>query len=177
MINYLIISTILILQMNTLSLFDFKTNSNINNWRIVNDGVMGGLSSSKFEIDEKGNGVFKGNVSLENNGGFASVKYNFPRTNINQFNTIVLKIKADSKRYQLRLKANQKDYFSYIKYFTTNGEWQEIEIKLSDMYPTFRGRKLDQPNFNEGHIEEISFLIGNKKEESFKLLIDEISVK
>ena len=33
------------------------------------------------------------------------------------------------------------------------------------MYPSFRGRKLDKPNFPKEYIEEIGFLIGNKKNE------------
>ncbi|MBC7523486.1 MAG: CIA30 family protein, partial [Flavobacterium sp.] len=45
-------------------LFDFTINSNIDNWRVVDDSVMGGISSSKFFVDASGNGVFKGNVSL-----------------------------------------------------------------------------------------------------------------
>lgn len=45
------------------------------------------------------------------------------------------------------------------------------------MYPSFRGRKLAQPNFSSDHVEEIAFLIGNKKPESFKLMIDKIELK
>lgn len=45
------------------------------------------------------------------------------------------------------------------------------------MYPTFRGRKLDSPNYSADGIEEIAFLIGNKRAESFKLEIDAISLK
>ena len=36
------------------------------------------------------------------------------------------------------------------------------------MHPTFRGRKLDKPNFSDDHIEEIGILIGNKKEQEFQ---------
>ena len=42
------------------------------------------------------------------------------------------------------------------------------------MYASFRGYRLDIPNFKGQQMEEIAFLIGNKKEESFKLLIDSI---
>ena len=31
---------------------------------------MGGRSSSTFKLDKDGLGVFEGNISLENNGGF-----------------------------------------------------------------------------------------------------------
>jgi hypothetical protein len=56
--------------------------------------------------------------------------------------------------------------------FLTSGEWQEIKIPLKEMYPSFRGRRLNQPNFSTHYMEEIAFLIGNKKEENFELLID-----
>jgi len=45
------------------------------------------------------------------------------------------------------------------------------------MYPSFRGRKLDQPNFSKDCIEEIAFLFGNKSQEKFKLIIDKIEWK
>ena len=45
------------------------------------------------------------------------------------------------------------------------------------MYPSFRGRKLNLPNFSEKAIEEITFLIGNKKAEKFALILDEIRLE
>ena len=45
------------------------------------------------------------------------------------------------------------------------------------MYPTFRGKKLDMPNYDADGIEEIGFLIANKKAEHFKLEIDSILLK
>ena len=45
-------------------------------WSIVNDNVMGGLSESNISISENETLIFKGRVSLDNNGGFASVRYN-----------------------------------------------------------------------------------------------------
>jgi hypothetical protein len=61
--------------------------------------------------------------------------------------------------------------------FETSGEWQEIEISLQEMYPSFRGRILDIPNFANEYIEELNILIGNKKKEKFKLLLDKIELK
>ena len=46
-------------------------------WRIVNDGVMGGLSSSDLELTKDRTAIFSGFVSLDNNGGFASVRATF----------------------------------------------------------------------------------------------------
>jgi hypothetical protein len=158
-------------------IFDFNKTSDIKNWRIVDDVVMGGRSSGTFKLNAEGFGVFEGDISLDNNGGFSSLRYRFEKKQIKDYSKVLLKIRGDGKNYQFRIKANSGDYYSYIIPFSTSGEWQEIEIPLKDMYPTFRGRKLDKPNFSDDYIEEITFLIGNKKKEKFKLLIDRIELK
>ena len=138
---------------------------------------MGGMSRSTISINENGNAVFKGSISLENNGGFCSVRYNLEETPVTDFEKATFRIKGDGKRYQFRIKANRNDNHSYISYFETTGNWETIEIPLNEMYPVFRGRKLNMPNFSDNSIEEIAFLIGNKKEETFQLEIDKIELK
>ncbi|NEN22357.1 CIA30 family protein [Cryomorpha ignava] len=158
-------------------IFDFNKHSAIQDWIIVDDVVMGGESAGTFKLNADGFGVFEGNISLANNGGFSSVRYQFEKTSVKGFTKISIKLRGDGKNYQFRIKANSGDYYSYIAPFSTSGEWQEIEIPLKDMYPSYRGRRLDQPNFSAESIEEITFLIGNKKNEQFKLLIDKIELK
>ena len=156
------------------TIFDFNEESTLKDWFIVDDVVMGGRSSGSFGIDAQGHGIFKGVISLENYGGFSSVRHRFKKKSIGDYTKIVLKVKGDGKEYQFRVKANASDFYSYISTFSTNKEWQEIEILLNDMYPTFRGRRLNRPNFNSAGIEELALLIGNKKEEHFQLLVDKI---
>ncbi|WP_430810341.1 MULTISPECIES: CIA30 family protein [unclassified Carboxylicivirga] len=158
-------------------LFDFSDNKDIADWQIINDGVMGGLSESKMLINKDENAVFSGSVSLENNGGFASVRYRFSLIVMNDYRCIVLRIKGDGKGYQLRVKENSYDRHAYISYFQSSGEWQVIEIPLEDMYPTFRGRRLDMPNYPGVRMEELAFLIANYRQESFRLEIDYIHLK
>ena len=137
------ISMLLILtSMNSHIIFDFNQKAIIKDWVIVDDGVMGGKSAGSFSLNEQGHGVFEGSVSLENNGGFSSLRYSSERILVQDFTTIALKIKGDGKNYQFRIKSNTGDYYSYITTFSTSGEWQEIQIDLKDMYPSFRGRKL-----------------------------------
>lgn len=155
-------------------LFNFHKDSDISDWKIVDDVVMGGKSQGNFELNSQGYAEFSGFVSLINNGGFSSVRANIQKENINDFQQIVIKIKGDGKKYQFRIKDDSKRNFSYIKEFKTSGNWEEIVINLNEMYPSFRGRKLDLPNFSSNSINEIAILIGNKKEENFKLLIDKI---
>ncbi|MDT0606314.1 CIA30 family protein [Croceitalea rosinachiae] len=158
--------------MQTQLIFDFDTQSDINNWRVVDDVVMGGRSAGSFTIDENGHGVFKGNVSLENNGGFSSLRYRFKKINTTGYTKAVLRVKGDGKSYQFRVKANASDYHSYTGKFNTTNKWETIEIHLKEMYPAFRGRTLDIGNYDSDSIQEIAFLIGNKKAENFMLEID-----
>jgi hypothetical protein len=86
-------------------------------------------------------------------------------------------LKGDGKKYQFRVKKNQKDYYSYIYEFQTSTEWETIEIPVNKLYASFRGRTLQLPNYEGQNLEEIAFLIGNKKNENFELLIDSITVQ
>lgn len=160
-----------------LVIFDFNKKSEIQDWLIVDDVVMGGESSGTFHLNTDGFGVFEGSISLENNGGFSSVQYEFPKKQINDYSKVIIKLRGDGKNYQFRIKSNSENSYSYIAPFMTSGDWEEIEIPLKDMYPSYRGRRLDLPNFSDDYIEEVTFLIGNKEKEQFKLLIDKIELK
>ena len=157
-------------------IFDFKKDVSINNWLIVDDVVMGGKSYGNFHINKKGHGEFSGDVSLDNNGGFSSVRYRFNKENTTAFSKFVLKVKGDGKVYQFRVKNSTNNYHSYIYSFQTTKDWQVIEIPFTEMYPAFRGRALNIENYQGKKMQEIAFLIGNKKRESFKLEIDKIEV-
>jgi hypothetical protein len=158
-------------------LFDFNIKSDISDWLIVDDVVMGGQSNGSFHLNSEGHGVFSGKVSLENNGGFSSLRYRFKEKNVESYTKAILKIKGDGKAFQYRLKSSTYDRHSYIAIFQTTGEWQTIEIILRDMYPAFRGNKLNIPNYPIKVLEEIAFLISNKKEERFQLEIGSIILK
>jgi hypothetical protein len=175
--NLITAMILLFSSLNAHLIFDFNKDSNINRWVIVDDVVMGGRSFGNFELNNEGHGAFYGNISLENNGGFSSLRYQMDKTSVNDFTKVVLRVKGDGKDYQFRIKADTRDRYSYIAPFSTNGKWQEIEIPLKNMYPGFRGRRLNLPNFSHEYISEITFLIGNNKPEEFKLLIERIELR
>nr|WP_299341352.1 CIA30 family protein [Allomuricauda sp.] len=162
--------------MNAQVIFDFNSTSKLKDWVIINDGVMGGRSLGSFSLSAEGHGLFEGAISLENNGGFSSVRYKMKPLQTRPQSKIKIRLKGDGINYQFRVKNNRQNQYSYIIPFQTTGEWEEIEIALSDMYPSFRGRRLDRPNFSHQTIEEITFLIGNKIPQHFKLLIDRIEL-
>lgn len=159
------------------TIFNFSKSANLSNWEIVDDLVMGGKSTSSFSLSPEGYGVFKGYLSLDNNGGFSLVRYYFDKIAVANYSKIVIKLKGDGKNYQFRLKASREDYFSYIYNFDTINKYQEVVIQLKDMHPTFRGKMVDIPNFSQNSIEAIGFLIANKKVENFKLEIGTIELR
>lgn len=163
--------------MNPTPIFDFHPKARMDKWTVVNDGVMGGRSQSTLRLDEAGHGVFAGRVSLENNGGFASVRLDCGTVPVGKAKYLTLRVKGDGKRYQFRIRANENDAFAYIQYFQTSGEWEDISLALEDFYPNFRGRKLNLPNFASNSLEEVGILIGNGRPEGFQLLIDSISLR
>lgn len=164
------------LLMNEALLFDFNKNTNAKEWRIIDDTVMGGRSYGKFKMDSDGNGVFYGTVSTANNGGFSSVRYQMNRKSIAKFSKVAIRLKGDVKEYQFRIKDNANSYYSYITSFKTSGEWETVTINLNNLYPSFRGQTLNFPNYKGDFLEEIVFLIGNKKNESFELVLDTIEL-
>ena len=158
-------------------LYNFKDKTNLRGWTVVDDIVMGGRSNGYFDSDKNGNGHFTGFVSLENYGGFSSVRYKNSNLSVKPYNYIVIKTLGDNKNYQFRVKSKSYHRHQYVKEFFARDEWQEVRIRLDSMKPYFRGRKLDMDNFNHTVITELGILIGNKVEEQFSLRIDSISLE
>jgi len=147
-----------------------------NQWRIVNDGVMGGLSSSNAIVkDDKI--VFTGNVSLENNGGFASLRSPVKDYDFSEFTGLELKLKTDGKRYSISMK--ETSYFTgyfYTKSFETKkDEWIVIQIPFDQLKLYYFGQETNSNKIIPlNNIKEISLLIGDKQAGEFKAEIDYI---
>ena len=158
-------------------IFDFKKGKDVSGWEIENDSVMGGLSKGHFALDADGHAHFQGHVSLENNGGFSMLQHRFESVDVSAYSQFVVRLKGDGKKYQFRAKSRSSDKQSYVHRFETSGEWQTVSIPFDILSPTFRGNSLDMPNYEGLQLEGVAFLIGNKKEENFNLLIDFVGLK
>lgn len=158
-------------------LIDFNESADLGGWRVQDDVVMGGRSKGTIMVNSAGHAVFSGGVSLENNGGFSSIQWFFDPIDVSRYRTAVLRLKGDGKRYQFRVQSTREQRHSYAQYFETSGEWETIEIPMAEMYPVFRGNRLNLPNYPLDTLAHVRFLIGNGREESFRLEIDKISLK
>lgn len=154
-------------------LLDFRT-ENGGEWFAVNDGVMGGRSSSELRPTGDGSAVFEGNLSLENGGGFASVRADVTEGALTGFSRLVIRVRGDGKRYQLRLRTSTSfDGIAYGAGFeTTAGEWTTVEVLLSSFEPTYRGyRPRNAGPLDPSKVRQIGIMLTDKQEGPFRLEI------
>jgi monofunctional biosynthetic peptidoglycan transglycosylase len=157
---------------NHLTLFDFQASSRLDDWIIVNDGVMGGLSQSEIVLSDSNSAVFQGVVSLDNNGGFSSTRTISRNYGLHGYNGILIHVKGDGKKYQFRIRTNDRfDGVSYRHHFDTEpNEWITIRVPFDECIPVYRGRILDNVEpISPKQIQQIGFLISDKQEGPFKL--------
>ena len=154
---------------------DFKNAAERENWQIINDDVMGGVSQSEIIFNGTGTATFQGRISLENNGGFASIRSKSHSYRLDGFMGLHVRIRGDGKEYQLRVRTdNRFDGISYRYRFATQPEtWMNIRVPFSDFVPTFRGRILSNVSpILPDQIQQVGFLISDKQAGNFRLEID-----
>ncbi|MDZ7756764.1 CIA30 family protein [Rhodohalobacter sp.] len=161
-------------------LIDFS-NTSVAGWRIVNDSVMGGISRSTLQLHEDGYAVFSGTVSLENNGGFASIRTRAQTpVDLSGFDGLSVHVLGDGKTYSLRLrtvKNGRLTRYSYeARFATTAGEWETHKLAYSDFSPVFRGDAVrGNPELNPDTVLEIGFMIQDGQEGPFSLGVQRLS--
>lgn len=150
-------------------------------WQIVNDSVMGGISRSSLQVQEDGFAVFSGTVSLENNGGFASVRTQARNpADLSSFEGLSVKVLGDGKTYCLRIKTikdGRITRYAYEARFTTSeGQWETHYLPFSSFKPVFRGFSVPgNPTLNRDAIIEIGFMIRDSQEGPFRLGVSELA--
>lgn len=156
---------------------DFMQSQELDNWVIVNDTVMGGRSNSRVDIKD-GTFSFSGLLSLENNGGFASVRRVENGKQWLSNKSIQIEVKGDGREYKLRFRTNQGlDGVSYSASFKTkSGETSVFQFNASDFVPQYRGRLVpDAPALDFANISQLGFLLGDGNPGEFTLLVKRIS--
>ena len=156
----------------SIDLINPEKNIGITNWNIVNDDVMGGISSSYLSINDENNLIFNGNLSLKNNGGFASSRLNFNKETLTGIKSFKMRIKGDGNIYKLRLRQNNRRASYSCDFKSLKDKWIEIDISLEDFKPSWRGYTYsDYPDLEIEKINSLGIQISDKQEGEFKLEI------
>jgi len=158
-----------------LRLLTFDAPGETDPWRVINDTVMGGRSSSRMDVTDGGTAVFSGTVSLENNGGFAHTRSLAAPFDLSAYAGIAVRVRGDGKTYELTLKTDRAfDGIIYQADFAAPADaWTEIRLPFADFVPTYHGRgRPDRPPLDPSAIATIGFLIAYKQAGPFQLEID-----
>jgi NADH dehydrogenase [ubiquinone] 1 alpha subcomplex assembly factor 1 len=164
--------------MKTIRTFD--RSSEEPGWAAQNDGVMGGVSSGKAEIEDD-ELHFSGVLSLENNGGFAQIYSQTDVSDFSNYSAVKLRVKGDGRTYQFRMATDARFRGSRIAYraeFKTEAdEWIEVSIPFESFVPSFRGRILSEPPLDLKAVREIALLLGDGTPGAFSLKVDWIGLE
>jgi monofunctional biosynthetic peptidoglycan transglycosylase len=161
-------------------LLDFSGPDTAQKWQVVNDGVMGGVSDGRFRMTVDKTLEFFGRLSLENNGGFASVRTKPMDLGINAGDTIVVRVKGDGREYVLNLYTKSRQMaFSYRAPLPTmKDEWTEVSVPLEEFIPTAFGRRVQGMGPVEAdQINGLGFMLSDKKPGPFKLELGWVKVQ
>lgn len=155
-------------------LFDFDGNGPT--WFTVNDVVMGGVSTSSANIDPETERLsFSGNLSLENNGGFASIRSQEGTYDLSAYDGIALRVRGDGKIYRFRIRTEEAGpEIAYTALFKAkNDSWQEIYIPFSEMLPIYRGVVVNEVEaLNPASIRSFGLMLSEQQQGEFSLEID-----
>ena len=164
---------------DTSLIIDFGNEDRVNDWYVVTDRVMGGRSDSKLSYSNQSL-LFSGYVSLENNGGFASIRSVQKILDLSAYSEVQIKFRTANldRTFALRLNTNNRYYRpSYNHYFKAQStDWQTVSFKLDDFKETILGKTTGKtiPLDKLKRILRLGIMLNDKKEGSFSLEIDSI---
>ncbi len=175
----MVFALILFVNIFNLPNYDFGYTKDGNNWVVINDGVMGGLSRGVATLTE--NSIsFNGTISFANNGGFASLRSNRVRLDVSEVEYIEIKYRLSGLSFSMMLEQSNRFWLPYYSYplEKTEDKWVTKRIPIEDFYETrlgdYTGRTLNAKRAND--IIRIGFISRDKKAEAFELEIDYIKL-
>ncbi|MDZ4772292.1 MAG: CIA30 family protein [Planctomycetota bacterium] len=147
-------------------------------WSAFDDVIMGGVSASKMSSGSDSSGVFAGEVSLENNGGFASVRSTPRAWGLTGARGIALRLRGDGHSYKVNARTDEGFAGgSWQGAFTTRrDEWTTVRIPFADFVPRLRGRTIDVGPLPLADVRTLGLLITDKQDGPFRLEVEWIGV-
>ncbi|KAA0100062.1 CIA30 family protein [Mycolicibacterium sp. P1-18] len=158
---------------------DLHDAADVATWTTVNDPVMGGKSTSTVTFDGHGL-VFSGDISLENNGGFASARSpQDPEIGRKATGATSFRVRAvgDGKTYLVKVGVAGQPW-SYIQRFPTEAAVQRTyDLPVAGFEPV--GMRLDPDpdaprNLDPSTVDQVSLYILDGQRGPFALAVDGI---
>lgn len=149
-------------------------------WCVVVDGVMGGKSQGTIEYTNNSI-VFSGNVSLENNGGFTSIRTKEQTFDLSKYDTVIIKYRSTGQDFSFYLNRYKKHFEPKFRTHLpiTNNVWKEVMTPLKDFKIVTLGKEMAGMITKEdfASIIKLGFISSIKAATNFSLEIDYIKFK
>jgi len=156
-------------------MFDFSHASVVSGWSAIDDSVMGGVSASRLRHAPEGHAVFEGTVSLERNGGFASVRSRPQALGVGSAAHYIIEVRGDGKRYRLNLRTD--DAFDGVNYQAAfdapaSDGWTTVTLPVERFVPSFRGRPVPSaPPLDPARVRQAGLMIADRQSGPFALAV------
>ena len=143
-------------------------------WRVTNDDVMGGLSQSRSE-SSRGGLLFEGELSRENNGGFASVLGTLDSP-VRNFAGGRMTVSGDGRRYQVRLRQDPDSRtVAWRAHFQAGAKPTRIALLPDQFDPVIRGEPvIGAPLLPEADIRYLGFMLAGEDPGPFRLVVHDV---
>jgi len=161
-------------------LLDFDDPEEIDWFAPIDDAVMGGVSSSRLVQAAPGVAAFTGTVSLENNGGFASVRSRPRDWGMAGATALVLRLRGDGKTYRVNLRTpNTPSAFRFeAPLDLPAGAWHEVEVPIASLRAKAFGRPVPLVGPPDpARVRQVGFMISDGQAGPFRLEIDWVGWK
>lgn len=156
---------------------DFRTETVAQQWRAVNDGVMGGLSSGGPNFDA-GHMTFSGVINT-NGGGFSSVRSSAKPGELTGTDGLSLRVKSDGRDYKVTMRTNATYGWRRISFQApiktqSAGEWETVNISYDDLRASIFGRPIRGASFDKSEVVEIGIILSDGRDGPFSLEVESI---
>ncbi len=158
---------------------DFESDAANEQWIVVNDGVMGGLSFGDRTFAD-GAMVFSGTINTDG-GGFSSLRLPLSQGLIEDTDQVVIRARADARSYMVTFddslpNRNQRVSFRAPIEFVNPGEWETVTVQFADLFPAAFGTPVESEPFRNDLATRIGIMLGDGLDGEFKLEVDTIEV-
>ena len=140
-------------------------------WRIVNDGVMGGLSQGT-RYHEDGYMVFTGVINT-NGGGFSSLRAGLRPGPLAGTKGLKLKIRSDGRAYRMTFRTSERWRGRSVSYQasipkTMQEDWSDVSVSFEDMTTSVFGRTVRAAPFDPSDVREIGIILADGRDGTFR---------
>lgn len=164
--------------MNCPMKMEMNTADAVYNWRSVNDGIMGGLSSGGPSFED-GHMIFSGVINT-NGGGFSSVRANIRENSLANAMGLKFRVKSDGRAYKVTIRTNARYGWREVSFQAPiaaekQGEWTDVIVPFSDLKPSVFGRPIRGAEFDPAMINSIGIILADGRDGPFKLGVEYVA--